>query len=744
MEAERRRILLVQDGSELVRQRHADTARYFENLLANGYLATRNIQVSTVLDSKVDQALAGIDPADFACVVLSSNALIRPDGAIRQSFERRKPDLERYVRGGGGIVSFHQSFAENELTIDIPGIGQVTTVARRDYRTAERGVFARSASSLKHFPNELDESEFVESEDSLWRGNFPLAYRELSVAADSSLEPVIEFAGGGALLLAGGHQGRAVTTSMPCDWAQFDSLIENILAYVIDGLPEVVILGRGDSSDPADTQLTLSRFSGEMPVMRLNDSSEEVLSVNSQFLLHNSALCLYLSSSEQRDPTDDPMLLGYVRAGGTVAHMPGGVNLGYQTVTLYLGSRFGHEVAAAILDELAILNLPEWSQSALVFDLRDVWLAQQAACDFLGGGEPVTSAAVEALVRRCEGWLRVEGQFNLDISTGVLVLWLLLGFGQAGDSDTMLSKFGPAMDREDLPLETEFLRRVMFERDGAWSWLAGHDLSTITDAGVVRLLDAVRCALSSATSVRPSGADAGHIVDSLAEALDDADFSETHGWISIDATASIVAGFSCLLVGVSGRDSGVSVLARASKCLVRYYRNDHESAGPSNLRDLRVAEALTRLESVFPVGAYAALRRLVGDGAKERALTPTHSSIRGRLLAAQESNWRLQESIEHAEDRLRGERSRLRGETKIAAAVGRWVWCAVLVASVVVPVGILWLMINSLASQGWSDSLYADLGLIAAFVPVIGAVWVVGERFRLFPWSAAGSEGIDV
>ena len=77
-------------------------------------------------------------------------------------------------------------------------------------------------------------------------------------------------------------------TGIPRDWARADRLLENVLSYVIDGLPDIVVIARDASGSAGpEVDLALARIGGEMLVGRISYASAttKLFSENGAFLL---------------------------------------------------------------------------------------------------------------------------------------------------------------------------------------------------------------------------------------------------------------------------------------------------------------------------------------------------------------------------------------------------------------------------------------------------------------------------
>ena len=100
-------VALIQDGTEVARQRFADVGATFERcramLCEDGYT---NFSFTVFMDEEVDLLLDGIDPNNWACLVFASNALRSEE--VASALERRANDLRGYVTAAGGVVILHQ------------------------------------------------------------------------------------------------------------------------------------------------------------------------------------------------------------------------------------------------------------------------------------------------------------------------------------------------------------------------------------------------------------------------------------------------------------------------------------------------------------------------------------------------------------------------------------------------------------------------------------------------------------
>lgn len=268
-----RTILLVEDGSEAVRQPHADSEAFFRDVLQGSYLKQRELELKVAIDDDCLHELSGVTPGEFACIVFASNALIRSDGPIARAFQNCQEDIERYIGSGGCVVILHQSFpGEVWEPSFLKFLGPVRVNSRSDPSTPLAAQW-RGTPLVAQFPNQVTAANLREQPGSAcWRASFPLFYSHLVLADDVDLTPLLWTESDHRVLMAEMRSGgRLIMCTAPIDWAREANLTENILAYLLDGLPEVVVTGCSNVL-PATTSLAMARLRSQTSVFDLRDS----------------------------------------------------------------------------------------------------------------------------------------------------------------------------------------------------------------------------------------------------------------------------------------------------------------------------------------------------------------------------------------------------------------------------------------------------------------------------------------
>src|SRR5690242_18630529 len=99
------RVALIQDGTEVARQKYADVADFFRDCCAelSGEGLTYTLEIFT--DDAVGFLLKGISQDQFDCLVFASNALLS-DG-VKTAVVNHGQALKDYLSSGGGLILLH-------------------------------------------------------------------------------------------------------------------------------------------------------------------------------------------------------------------------------------------------------------------------------------------------------------------------------------------------------------------------------------------------------------------------------------------------------------------------------------------------------------------------------------------------------------------------------------------------------------------------------------------------------------
>ena len=92
------RIALIQDGTEVGRQEHADVADFVRSCCWRLGDSQDAYRLETFVDEAAGHLLDGVTPSEFACLVFASNALV--SGAVASAVEVSKLDLQKFTASG--------------------------------------------------------------------------------------------------------------------------------------------------------------------------------------------------------------------------------------------------------------------------------------------------------------------------------------------------------------------------------------------------------------------------------------------------------------------------------------------------------------------------------------------------------------------------------------------------------------------------------------------------------------------
>lgn len=382
------------------------------------------------------------------------------------------------------------------------------------------------------------------------------------------------------------------------------------------------------------------------------------------------------------------------------------------------------------------LGSADWIRSALIFDIRDFFLSKK-----LGANISKASAALEeengdSLKVRCLEWLAVEGQIEADCYTALIAVWLLKFHTELKVVPPSITKRLAGTSSTETP-EVAILRACLLEgHSEAWGKvLESAKRERMSAAGVVRLLDAIRCLSQTDNSVdRPLPREINEVMRLVVRSLPLNDFSESHGWVSLEATATIGAGLVILIdLGADFQPAfeHVSVISRV--LLPEYMRcSDGQEYG---LAALRIADTVYRFEIAFPTEVGDLINRMVMNSQASSGISYREKILRSQLLT--ETSKRA--AFEKEAVRLNNNLVDLQGRSgdKVAALIGRSVATLSCVAVLVALAYLGIELANVWSAQGASPDFVELAGLVAALVPLGGGAIVAAYKYDLLGFSKA-------
>ncbi|MDR1392841.1 MAG: hypothetical protein LBJ62_02565 [Bifidobacteriaceae bacterium] len=731
LQSRHRTVLVIQDGSEIVRQPHADSEQYLTELVERSHLAAAGVQVAFASDVDAAHALAGITPAEYACVVFSSNALIRTQGPVVQAIENRANEIERYVAAGGGLVFLHQGFAASTQAIkSLSFIDGVTWESRTDYTRPVRAKAPDPEASLLRFPGSVELASLKENRDGSWQGGFPLFYTAMSLAPTCQMTPVLT-SGHRTLLAVREHQlGRVALCALTADWARADTVLLNILTWVLEGPPQVLTVGPAGMDLLPDLRVALALVGAERSVAHVSFDGAH-LTGHDSFLLRNARLCVIPGGEPAPAFLKQEEVTGLLDRGGAILGMdqPGGS--GKQRMVVYLGSRSKAGLHLEILRHLVGLDLESWLADGLIFDARDAWLAGlQAKLD--DDVHQVLQDARLALLARASGWLD-HNDATKDPVTAMIAIWL----ARQADPTTTVGRDAAEALTDRVAPDARFVLAASHPETAheAWTELRGHlaqpDLSV---GSLIRTLDAFRMAQAGPEAFHWEPAEGVEVAGEIATRLLDTPPDGEVGWISVEATAAIVSGLACLIGQETLPESVALVMTHAARPLVRAHSNHDGTTSRDHVTALQIADALLAMEDVLPANILEAVTRLLADGSapttqerseNSRAVDVALQEARHQLVAERQARAELESAL--AQLRSGGTPNYRR-----AATLGRVLWTIGLAAAIGLMGVTAWFTVVSLGDPDSSGKAEAISALLAAAL-FLGGVVTGGMKMELVP-----------
>lgn len=743
------RVALIQDGTEVARQKYADVADFFRDCctaLSNEGL-TYSLEIFT--DDAVGFLLNGISQDQFDCLVFASNALLS-DG-VRVAVVRHGQSLKDYLSSGGGLILLHQirPGVEDMLPPDL----RPEVADRADW--GEDTADAEDADDvLLRYPEPVAVDRLCDSGHDF--GPRPLFWKTLRrESLPPKLWPILTQHGGGRGVLLARTRSRsperAVIATMPLDWQRNTGLVKNALRYACLGEPRR-LLWRRESTPRTEIFLRWIYMDGATAVRPVPTGD---LAGIDQWLLATIGVCIV-----QPDDFDQirarPEVQTFLSRGGTLITAGLDAQQGVSRVAALVGNYPQWALARQLQAELEAI--PGWDTLDNAFKLRNIVCALAYLRD-RGLRDPVISIAPEDLAHLAPGIRQrlTEPQHRADLSSSI-ALGEVLSHLTPGPRDNpeyfAWMHATPLQDGFDVALQIRALTSLWQRRpdSGFVAAAAAHlrerasQLRSI--APVVRIMDAVAMLDQDGLLVAdPPAAEA--LGDTVCDILEQLQGDSRFGWMSVEATADITRGMVTLLGRVAAPDSptahrlavhlgaGVTTLRRA----VSHYERD--ASGVAWLA--RVAHAIILADARFPIG----LQRLASLD------WPDHDAVSDIATAWEESlvadlavqNKELRGRNQQVEETIRSREQELE-ELQLPARVGRaaatTATLAVLTAGVVlfllefsprslwqVLTNVGWLLPGLLALLTGAFHLLARWNLLAE--PAVNALAAIGRAMSSLP-----------
>jgi hypothetical protein len=752
------KIALIQDGTEVTRQRFADVSGVFQQCCGRlGEERFVDFSIEQQTDDEVVPLLDGVDPEEWSCLVFASNAL--QSEAIAEALKKHRADVHRYLAEGGGLVVLYQARANLSLLLPRelrPTFGE---------RLSERGVGqARAADAddiLVRYPCRVPwetlrdydpeqlatvrEEGFGSELQSLFHNivtptGLPSSFKKVLV---TELQEVI---------VARTYEhvpARIVVATLPLDWQSTrpnqseatGNLLLNAIRFAALGVPKRLVWRErtGTRGELLLRWLSTDGGAAVRPEQErgITEEDEWLLTVVDTFLLPGDRLRGVLEVDAVRE---------FLGQGGTVIASETVENLAASRIEAHVGRFERRELTtgsgSGLYGELRAVS--GWRTVRSAFDLRNI-VSALAYLEREEGARRPKSAITIASLRRLRKEVRerlLEPRHQEDLGSSIAHAETLahLMAPDPVDEDAVSWLEGEAQRRPfDVRLQIQAVlalgrstRNPTFVADAAEA-LAQKNGSAgdASIAPVVRVLGSL-AVLHEAGLLEEDAKSAAKLARLACEALGSAPFVPGRGWLSVEATAELTRGLVALhgLVSRTNRRVaeelarqialGATALRRAHR---RYTRGDRGVSTLARLvhgllvADKQLPIGLQRLTSLDWPGANVTRGALGGAGHRSLLDYLAEQNERLEVQAAQ-----LTEQI----DKLRLDRR--------PAALGRALVTSLVVAAVAIAT---WFVMGLIGWGSVFESLANFAVLLAAALTLLkGAFWLL-DRLNLLSRPAA-------
>jgi hypothetical protein len=710
------RVAIIQDGTEVARQVYADIASSFERCCDMLSLDGSEFVPTTFTDEAVGYLLDRIDPAEYACLVFSSNALL--SGQVNRALMHQRESLLRYLAAGGGLVLLHQLC--DSLEAVLPDELCVSLLDRRAARGSGRAELYDPADALLHYPITVPTSPWHDGGPPA--GPPALYYKTMKMEGlPDGFKPVMTF--GPDVLVARTYDHvpqRLVVATPPLDWQRSVELLANAIRYVT-GPPPSRLVWRDDEHHTPLLRRWLA--TGGTASIRVLPAVDAALPAVDRWLLANvdSVVAPMHALPELEARTE---IQSFLARGGTLLTSEQPAHLPASRITILAGNQVERSLSARLYGELRAVT--DWKTVQYAFELRNivavVALLENEQANWRRGAVRLAElAALREPVR--ERLLSEEHHDDLSSSIALAVIHFLISGGMLPDELVAWMALDPRGGQFEVAVQLRGVRvLVSRQADPGFLAAAGEALAANRDVlsslgPLVRVLDMAAHLDQVQLLGDPSGDGVELLAAQTCELLDSDPPDARLGWLSIEATADLARGLVVLLdrippgsTELAGRLSEHLAIAVGAlhTSIVRYERNRRGVAWLS-----RVAHALILVERRFPNG----LQRLAsldwpdqpaGDGGADYSLLEHLTAENGALR----------------EDNQDHERQRL------AAMIGRGT--ATLLGVLIVTVPFVWGLTVVKFGSIWE--VLGDIALIVSvYLGLIFAIFTLLARADLLP-----------
>lgn len=755
------KIALIQDGTEVTRQRFADVSGVFRECCGRlGEERFVEFSLEQRTDDEVGPLLDGVDPAEWACLVFASNAL--QSGAIADALKEQRAHLHRYLAEGGGLVVLYQARANLSLLLPSelrPEFGE---------RLSERGVGQARAGDaddiLVRYPHRvpwetlrdygLEELARVREAghgselQSLFHNivtpnGLPPSFKKVLV---TDLQEV---------LVARTYEhvaARVVVATIPLDWQSTrpdqaeatGNLLLNAIRFACLGVPKRLVWreGTGTRGELLLRWLSTDGGAAVRPEQErgITDEDAWLLTVVDTFLLPGDRLRGVLEVDAVRE---------FLGQGGTVIASETVEELAASRIQAHVGRFEQRELTTGsngLYGELRAVS--GWRTPRSAFDLRNI-VSALAYLEREEGARRPKSAISVASLRRLRGEVRerlLEPRHQEDLGSSI------------AHAETLAHLMAPAPVDESAVswLEQEAQRRPFDVRLQIRAVLAlgrsTRDPTFVADAAaalaqedglageasiapVVRVLGAL-AVLHEAGLLEDDAKSAAKLARLACDALGSAPFVRGRGWLSVEATAELTRGLVALHGLLSRTNRGVAeevarqIALGATALRLAHRRYARGERGVSALA--RLVHGLLVADKQLPIGLQR-LTSLDWPGARAGPGTLGGAGHRSLLDYLAEQNERLETHATELTEQVARQQSDL-GTQRRPAALGRAVATFLPVAAVALAT---WYVMGLIGWGSVFESL-ANLGLLlgVAFALLRGGFWLL-DRVNLLSRPAA-------
>jgi hypothetical protein len=749
------RVALIQDGTEVARQRYADVSELFR-ACCEDLSSARGLQFSlhTFVDDSVRLLLNGITPDEFDCMVFASNALL--SDKVSDAVANHSRELEQYVRTGGGMLLLHQfrpslsDVLPEELCPKLVDRGVIEeTKAVSDVEVEDDVIL--------HYPNRVLLESLADGKHRL--GPSRLYWKALSAGSlPQKLRPILRASSDPSeVLLARSVAGipeRVIVTVVPLDWQGNVELLGNLIRYASLGEPRRFLwLPESARNERTDLFLRWLYADGASAVSSKANPDD----MSESWLFKHVDVCI-VPPGEFDAVRDLGRIQDFIEHGGTIITARPEGEVGASEVSALVGAYGQRTLARRLYAELAANR--DWITLDNAFFLRNI----VATLGFfqridLDDAEPqlaVRTNDIAHLASAIRARLSMP-EHREDLSSSLALGEILCHLVPPPRDDPSLFDW---MDQQDATIGADVRLQVRALRA---LWLGEADVhflpdavtclrerassynATLSLAAVVRMVDTL-------TILDDAGLLNGDVRSFalLAEALD-AQIREHPpepgvGWLSVEATADVTRGLVGLIRQLSEEDQkhrlalaghvaeGGTILRQA---VTRY--NEREPSVAWLARLARLIHALVVVDKRFPIGLQrlASLEWPDEGPAKDFAPGPSESLMSD--LAVQIKTLRVEEQKLH-DQRWAAATGRVSATVLSGSALvlpfalfvwvfspdSAWDWIAniaVLLPVFIIALGLTfaWLQKRNLLT-GWGEALLAVLTKMRPILDAISSV----------------------